>query len=234
MRQSVSTSYELKKQASAKNGIGNHSNMKQLYSLSNMHNPDYEKQTATVENLNEKRLTPVSSVNLISTIQGNQSHIEIFNTTKPKGVRVKTTHLIKENSAKAGMQLKKKFSANPNQCPPRMFPSRSEPRDRLKISKKKKTSDPIVVEVQREQQPDDPHPNFNPITPAQLLSRDELLSEGVLSLAEEVDVDVGAGDVMQNTFASGDQAVAQSRNCGQPRCGQHDHSGVCRKLCINV
>ena len=37
---------------------------------------------------------------------------------------------------------------------------------------------------------------------------EETQAEGVLSLAEEVDVDVGAGDVMQNTFASGDQAVA--------------------------
>ena len=52
------------------------SNMKQLYSLSNINNLEYEKQTATVENLNEKKLTPVSSVNLISTI--NQANIEII------------------------------------------------------------------------------------------------------------------------------------------------------------
>lgn len=51
--------------------------MKQLFSLSNMNNLEYEKQTATVENLNEKKLTPVSSVNLISTI--NQANIEIIN-----------------------------------------------------------------------------------------------------------------------------------------------------------
>ena len=58
--------------------------MKQLFSLSNMNNAEYEKQTATVENLNEKKLTPVSSVNLISTI--NQANIEIINNSQPKEV----------------------------------------------------------------------------------------------------------------------------------------------------
>ena len=76
-RQSISTTtYELRKQASVKNTTEN-SNMKQLFSLSNMNNLEYEKQTATVENLNDKKLTPVSSVNLISTI--NQANIEIIN-----------------------------------------------------------------------------------------------------------------------------------------------------------
>ena len=57
--------------------------------------------------------------------------------------------MVKESYANKNRmpQLKKKFSANPNQCPPKMFPSKSEPKDKLFVSKKKVPSDPIVVEV---------------------------------------------------------------------------------------
>ena len=63
-----------------------------------MNNLEYEKQTATVENLNEKKLTPVSSVNLISTI--NQANIEIINNSQPKEVQVKTTSSIRQSLQK--------------------------------------------------------------------------------------------------------------------------------------
>lgn len=75
------------------------------------------------------------------------------------------------------MQLKKKFSANPNQCPPKMYPSKSEPKSKVIKSKRKKETDPIVVEVHA-------HPNFSPIMPAQLISRDELMSDENTYLSE--------------------------------------------------
>ena len=59
-----------------------------------------------------------------------------------------------------------------------MYPSKSEPKSRVFKNKKKKGNEPIVVQVHA-------HPNFSPIKPAQLISRDELQSEENIYLTND-------------------------------------------------